>query len=188
MSLKSRFRGVLHNKHSKRDQRLLKSAQRYLYHIFASMSTYFSVKNSMLVVCKILRLFVNTLTDDDKYSLLYRDNFIQPLQILLSQKQKTFSEFFLPFLKSTLNFEHSRKKDGPHSRCFSQITVSEKGDYLNACKIPFQRSLPQQTWQKDAKTVEISTTLPLPYLFIHVAIIQLQKVYVSALQVLKTVF
>ena len=64
----------------------------------------------MLVLWKILRLFVNTLTDDDKYSLLYRDNLTQPIQILLSQKQKTFSEFLSAFLKSTLNFEHFQKK------------------------------------------------------------------------------
>ena len=63
----------------------------------------------MLVLCKILRLFVNTLTDDDKYSLLYRDNLTQPIQILLSQKQKTFSEFFSAFSKSSLNFEHFQK-------------------------------------------------------------------------------
>ena len=136
----------------------------------------------MLVLCKILRLFGNTLTDDDKYSLLYRDNLMQPIQILLSQKQKTFSELFSAFFKSTLNFEHSQKKDDPHSRCFSQITVSEKGDSINVCKIPFKRSLPPKTWQKRPKTVEISTTLPLPYLFIPVDIIQLEKVYVSATQ------
>ena len=71
----------------------------------------------MLVLHKILRLFVETLTDDDKHSLLYRDNLMQPIQILLSQKQKTFSELFSSFSKSTLNFEHSRKKHDPHSRC-----------------------------------------------------------------------
>ena len=64
----------------------------------------------MLELCKISGLFLNTLTDDDKYSLLYNDNLLQPIQILLSQKQKTFSEFFSPFLKSTLNFEHFEKK------------------------------------------------------------------------------
>ena len=58
----------------------------------------------MLVLCKISVRFVNTLTDDNKYSLLYRDNLMQPIQILLSQKQKTFSELFSAFLKSTLNF------------------------------------------------------------------------------------
>ena len=64
----------------------------------------------MLVLCKILGLFVNTLSEDDKYCLLYNDNLLQPIQILLSQKQKTFSQFFSAFLKSTLNFEHFEKK------------------------------------------------------------------------------
>ena len=82
----------------------------------------------MLVLCKILRLFVCILTDDEGYSLLYRDNLTQPIQVLLPQKQKTFSQFFSAILKFTLNFEYFRKKDDPHSRCISQITVSEKGD------------------------------------------------------------
>ena len=64
----------------------------------------------MLVLCNILGLFVNTLNDDDKYSLLYGDNLTQPIQIHLSQKQKTFSEFCCAFLKSTLNFEHFQTK------------------------------------------------------------------------------
>ena len=64
----------------------------------------------MLVLCKILGLFVNTLSEDDMYCLLYKDNLLQPIQILLSQKQKTFSEFFSAFLKSTLNSEHFEKK------------------------------------------------------------------------------
>ena len=82
----------------------------------------------MLALCKILRLFVNTLTDDDKYYLLYGDNLTQPIQILLSKKQKTFSQFFAAFFESTLNFQHFPKKDDPHSRCISQITISQKGD------------------------------------------------------------
>ena len=64
----------------------------------------------MLVLCKISVRFVNTLTDDDKYSLLYRDNLTQTIQILLSQKQKTFSQLFSEFLKSTLNFADFQKK------------------------------------------------------------------------------
>ena len=64
----------------------------------------------MLVLFKILRLFVNTLTDDDKYCLLYRDNLTQTIQILLSEKKKTFSQFFSAFLKSKGNFEHFLKK------------------------------------------------------------------------------
>ena len=71
------------------------------------------LKKSMLVLCKILRLLVKTLTDNEKYSLLYRENLTQPIQIILSQKQKTFSQFFSTFLESTLNFPHFPKKRGP---------------------------------------------------------------------------
>ena len=82
----------------------------------------------MIVLCKILGLLVNTVTDDDKYSLLYRDNLLQQIQILLSQKPKTFSRLSYEILKPTLNFEHFQKKDDPHSRCSLQITGPEKGD------------------------------------------------------------
>ena len=82
----------------------------------------------MLVLCKFLRLLVKTLTDDEQYSLLYRENLTQPIQILLSQKRKTFCQFFAEFLKSTLNFAHFQKKDDFHSRCISKITASEKGE------------------------------------------------------------
>ena len=60
-------------------------------------------------------MFVNTLTADDQYSLLNRDNLTQPIGTQLFQKQKDFSQFFLAFLKSTLNFEHLQKKDELHS-------------------------------------------------------------------------
>ena len=80
----------------------------------------------MLVLCKILRLFVHTLTDDDKYILLYRDNLTQPIQILLSQKQKSFSEFFSAFLKSKLNFEHFRKYMAVIADLFSKLPSPKK--------------------------------------------------------------
>ena len=64
----------------------------------------------MLVLCKILRLFVNTLTIGDKYSLLNRTDLTEPIKIQLSRKQKTFSQFFAAIWKSTLNFEHFQKK------------------------------------------------------------------------------
>ena len=77
---------------------------------------------------KILKLFVNTLTAGDKYSLLNRDNLTQPFQILLSQKEETFSHFLSTFLKCFLNFEHFQKKDDPHRRCISEITDSKEGN------------------------------------------------------------
>ena len=80
----------------------------------------------MLVLWKSLRLFVNTLTDDDKYCLLYRDNLTQPIQILLSQKQKTFSGFFSAFLKSTLNFEQFQKKMTLIADVFPKLPSTKK--------------------------------------------------------------
>ena len=63
----------------------------------------------------MLSVFVNTLTVHDKHYLLNRDNLTQTIQIELSQKQKTFFQFFLAFLKSILNFKHLPKKDDPRS-------------------------------------------------------------------------
>ena len=67
------------------------------------------------MIHKILGLFVNTLTVDDKDYLLNRDNFAQHIQMQLSQKQKNFSELFFAFLKYILNFKDLPKKDDPHS-------------------------------------------------------------------------
>ena len=53
-----------------------------------------SLETSLLVIWKILRLFVNTFTTKDKNSLLNRDNLTQPGQMQVSQKQKTFSQYF----------------------------------------------------------------------------------------------
>ena len=80
----------------------------------------------MLVLCKILGLFVNTLSEDDRYCLLYKDNLLQPIQILLSQKQKTFSQFFSAFLKSTLNFEHFQKKINLIADVFPKLPSAKK--------------------------------------------------------------
>ena len=73
----------------------------------------------MLVLRKILRLFVNILTADDKCSVLNRDNLTHSIQILLSQKQNIVSQFLFAFLKSKLNFEHFQKKDDPQRKCIS---------------------------------------------------------------------
>ena len=67
------------------------------------------------MIHKILRLFVCTLTVNDKHYMHNRDNLTQPIQIQLSQKQKTLSGFFFAISKSILNFKHLPKKDDPHS-------------------------------------------------------------------------
>ena len=69
-----------------------------------------SYKKSALVWSEILRIFVNTLTTDDKYSRRNMENFPQQLEAPLSQKQKIFSGFFIGFLKCALNLEHFENK------------------------------------------------------------------------------
>ena len=66
------------------------------------------------------------MTADDKYSLLNRDNLMQPIPTQLSQTQKAFFQFFFAFSKSTLNFKHLQKKDDLHSWNIFYITHSEK--------------------------------------------------------------
>ena len=85
-----------------------------------------SQEKSLLVIFKILRLLINTFTADEKYYLLNRNCLTQPIQMQLSQKQKTFSGIFFAFLIGILNFKDFQKKDGTHSRRISEITHSEK--------------------------------------------------------------
>ena len=49
------------------------------------------------LICKILGLFVDPLTADEKYSPLNKGNSLQHFQMELSQKQKTFSDIFFFF-------------------------------------------------------------------------------------------
>ena len=58
-------------------------------------------------------------------------NFTQELEALLSQKEKTFSPFFISFLKCALNLQHFEKKDEYPSVVISRIIDSERGGYLN---------------------------------------------------------
>ena len=57
--------------------------------------TVVALENSPLVIHKILGLFVNTVTVDENHYLLTLDNLTRRTQEQLSEKQKTFSEFFL---------------------------------------------------------------------------------------------
>ena len=68
------------------------------------------LEKSLLDTIIFFRPFLNTLTADDKYSLISRDMRMQTIQMNLSQKQNYFSEFFSAFFESALNFEHFQKK------------------------------------------------------------------------------
>ena len=149
ISIKTSFSGPLDKQHAKGDQTQLWSQRHYLDYISWSLRRQLSWKKYRLVIFKFLRLFVNTLTADEKYSFLNRDNFRQPTQMELSQKLKTFSESVSAFLKARLNFENFEEKHTPHSWCISETTDSEKHGPSNLWKVPFQSTLREATCKGD---------------------------------------
>ena len=58
-------------------------------------------------------------------------NLPQQFQTPLSQKQRTFSVFFIAFLKCAWNFQHFQEKDGYPSLIISEIIDTERRGYLN---------------------------------------------------------
>ena len=90
-----------------------------------------SWKKSPSVWYEILSLFVHALTADDKYCDSNMQNFSQQFQTPLSKKQKTFSVFFIEFLKCAWNLEHFQKKHEYPSLIIYEIIDAERRDYLN---------------------------------------------------------
>ena len=86
---------------------------------------------SALVTCEFFRLFLNTLTLDDKYSRRNMQIFWQQLQTTLSQEENKFCEFLIPFLKCAWNLEHSEKKEEYPSLIITEIKSSERDVYLS---------------------------------------------------------
>ena len=129
-SKRSCFRTPFANERVNGFQTLLKSARHSYYPLFSSIRGKLSWKKSPSVWYEILRLFVHALTADDKYSGSNMQNFTQQFQTPLSQKKKTFSWFFIAFLKCTLNLEHFQEKDEYISLIISEIIDAEKRGYL----------------------------------------------------------
>ena len=76
---------------------LLKSTRNNYFPLFPRIWDKLSWKKRALVTSEIFRLFVNTLTPDDKYSRRNMQIFWQQIQTPLSQKRKTFFDFLLHF-------------------------------------------------------------------------------------------
>ena len=76
-------------------------------------------------------MFVNALTADDKNSGSNMQNFAEQFQTPFSQKQKTFSGFFIAFLKYAWNLEHFQKRDEYPSLIISEIIDAKRRGYLN---------------------------------------------------------
>ena len=88
----------------------------------------------------MLGLFVNTLTAEYTYSRRNMQTFTQQVQMLLSLKQKPFSQVFIALVKSTWIGEHFQKKGESSSLSISEIIDSKRGGYLSASKALLQNS------------------------------------------------
>ena len=66
------------------------------------------------------------MTTDDKYSRRNMLNFSQQLEAPLSQKQKTFSAFFIAFPKCALNLEHLEKKMSILAKLFPELLIPKE--------------------------------------------------------------
>ena len=92
------------------------------------------------------------MTTEYKYSRRNMQTFAQQVQTPLSLKQKIFSGFFIPLLKSTSNGERFQKKEEPSSLSISEIIDSKGGGYLSARKALLQNSFRYSTCWRVANT------------------------------------
>ena len=91
MCKKSGFKLFCQKENGKRVSTLFKSDRQHLRDIYCSTGRQLSCKESLLVICQRLRLFLNIMSAVEKCSLSNRDNLMQPIHMELSEELKTFS-------------------------------------------------------------------------------------------------
>ena len=114
LSKKRRFRKRFDSLHVKVFKMLAESPSEQFYHVFSWFWGKLIWKMSLLLLGKILGVFVDILSADCKCPVQYYQTFRFPIQMQLPEKLKNFAKFFVPFLESTSNFKHFRKKDDGH--------------------------------------------------------------------------
>ena len=67
--------------------------------------------------------------------------FSQQFETPLSQKQKTFSGFFIAFLKCAWNLERFQKEDDYPSLIISELIDAKRRGYLNVQKVLLQNTI-----------------------------------------------
>ena len=107
LTIQRRLKTSFNIQHFKWFQTLVKSAWERFFHIFESLWGDIIWKISPWLKFQVIGLFLNTWTADYKYPVTDCENLSFPIQIQLSYKKETFSRFFIPFMESPWNFEHS---------------------------------------------------------------------------------
>ena len=119
----------------------MKSEQTPYFPIFPWIQDKLSWKQFALIISEIFRLFVNTITPDDKYSHHNMKILLQQLQTPLSHKEKIFFGFFIAFPKYARNSETSLKKEEHASLIITEIIASERDVYLSVWKVLLQNTI-----------------------------------------------
>ena len=100
----------MEKQHGQPSQKHLKFYPWHVYHIYWSLWNELSSKKSLLVIFKILRLFVSTLTAYDKSSVLNREYLMHPIHMQISQKERFSQNFFLHFRNLDCIFNIFKRK------------------------------------------------------------------------------
>ena len=137
MSNKSCFSGPFNRQHGKWVETLLQSEGHTFTIYFNHCKGNYVGKSLFLVIYKIGKPCVNILFVDDKHYVLNRDNFSEAIQMQLSRKEKSFSELFVAFLKSILNFKHLPKKMTLTAVIFLEIPAPKNMVRLMSNKLCF---------------------------------------------------
>ena len=114
LSQEHRFRTGFGSQHVKASQLLPKSPRERFYHVILSFAMKLIWNMSPLLLGEMLRMFVNTLAIDLMYPVQGCENLQLPIQMQLCEKQKNFSQFFVPFVESSSNLKHFEKKVDCH--------------------------------------------------------------------------
>ena len=187
MSEKSCIARPFEKQHAKWAQTLLESERKCLYYIYWSLCRQVSWEKFLLVITKFLRLVVNTMTGDQKYSLLNRNNLVEPIHMQLLQKQKIFSEFFFFFL-IYIKFQIFSKKRWP-SKLMNFPNYRVGKTWLDNClKSPVLKDLstrnivngPKHCWNLNDNIFTIFIA--------HCVGISVKKVLLVLLKILRLVF
>ena len=99
--------------------KLPKFAEKHFYAALSSFLANLGSKKLFWVISGILGLLLNTLNANYEYSRNNTDNLPLLVQIPLSGKLKTSSQFFIPFFGSVLNFQCFEKKKNSHGSSIS---------------------------------------------------------------------
>ena len=185
MSKNSRFRGPFEKQHGKSARGLFKSSSIHFYYIYWSLPSALSWKKSLLLTWKTSGLLINTLAANEKYPVLNREYLTIPIQMELSQKQKTFSESFADFLKSYWNFEPFEKKKSFIAFVFSKLQTFKT--WFDKClKSPVLEDLFASNTVNVPEEILKCITSPLSCSLITAKFIELEKVSLIDIKNLRT--